>query len=43
MSITVHALLTVAICAGVTMLLRAAPFAFFGLILFRSFISNFLL
>ena len=30
MSITVHALLTVAICAGVTMLLRAAPFAFFG-------------
>lgn len=30
MSVTVHALLVVIICAGVTALLRAAPFAFFG-------------
>jgi len=30
MSINVHALLIVLVCAGVTLALRAAPFAFFG-------------
>ena len=30
MSGTIHALLIVLVCAGVTLALRAAPFAFFG-------------
>lgn len=30
MSQTIHALLIVLVCAGVTLALRAAPFAFFG-------------
>lgn len=30
MSVNLHALLVVLVCAGVTVLLRVAPFAFFG-------------
>ena len=30
MSVTMHAALVVAICAGVTLMLRAMPFVFFG-------------